>query len=310
MNTITKSQSKWVKTFILPGLFLIGILLLSACGTITTQGTGNLETETINVNNFDRISFRGIGDLLITQSGEESLTIETDKNIMRYISVEVRNGTLYIDNRDMVLISPTRLTYNLNVDQLTVLFIGGSGDIIIDDIDTNHLEIELGGSGDIEIDDIEADRLEVENHGSGDIQIDSISVDITDIRKNGSGSIEIESLTSEALDIQLSGSGYLEIDSLFSDELELSSSGSGDVRLAGEAPYQDISLSGSGKYQAGNLKSETTNLTIGGSGSAEVWVTEILEVRIGGSGDVNYYGTPRMDFSGTGSGDLNSLGDK
>ena len=71
------------------GLFLIGLILLTACSLSSIQdsgetitGSGNVVTENRPVSGFDGVSHTGIGRVIITQGEEESLTIEADDNIL------------------------------------------------------------------------------------------------------------------------------------------------------------------------------------------------------------------------------------
>ena len=63
-------------------LTLLLPLLLSACGLITVHGSGNIVTDSRDVRNFNRVSFGGTSELLLTQSGEESLTVAADDNLI------------------------------------------------------------------------------------------------------------------------------------------------------------------------------------------------------------------------------------
>ena len=51
-------------------------------------------TETRQVSNFDSIELSGSGDVIVTQGGSESLAIETDDNVMKYVKAEVEGRTL------------------------------------------------------------------------------------------------------------------------------------------------------------------------------------------------------------------------
>ena len=69
---------------------LIFVLLLFlpslACGTFTPKssivGSGNIETQTIDVSGFDRVLLKGFGEVYIEQGPRESLSVQTDANII------------------------------------------------------------------------------------------------------------------------------------------------------------------------------------------------------------------------------------
>ena len=90
-------NTKNLKVF---GLLTIGLLFITACGLGTIQGSGDVITESRDVSGFDSVSLSGIGRVIITQGDDESLTIETDDNLMKYITSEVRDGTLELGDTD------------------------------------------------------------------------------------------------------------------------------------------------------------------------------------------------------------------
>ena len=78
------------KKRILLVLLLLGtIFVVTACGATIIKGSGNLITETRQVSNFDSIDLSGSGEVIVTQGGSESLTIETDDNVMEHVKAEV-----------------------------------------------------------------------------------------------------------------------------------------------------------------------------------------------------------------------------
>ena len=274
-------------------LLSIVAFLLSACGlgtAKTIRGSGELITESRDVSDFERVSLTCSGDVIITQGEEESLTVETDDNIIEYVITEVKSGTLELSIKKGINISPTRFRFTLSVNDLDELSISGSGDITADSLITDSLAVKVSGSGDVRVDSLAAERIDVQSFGSGDVGIDS--------------------LTAESVDVQIFGSGGAGIDALAADSVDLEIFGSGDVELSGEVTQQDIGISGSGDYRGGDLRCETAEVTINGSGDATVWVTESLDARANNSGSLNYYGDPQTSFSRSGPGGILSLGDR
>jgi hypothetical protein len=81
---------------------LSSLLLLAACnwsdtyGGPTIKGSGNLKTETRVVEKFTAIVISGSANLEIEQTGEESLELTVDDNLLPLFTTEVRDGTLFI----------------------------------------------------------------------------------------------------------------------------------------------------------------------------------------------------------------------
>jgi hypothetical protein len=229
------------------GLLAIVVFLLSACGFRVIRGSGDLVTESRSVSNFDRVSLSGSGEVIVTQSGEESLTVETDDNIIEYVTTEVRGGTLYLgfDTTGPKSISPTRLRFDLNVKELIGLKISGSGEITAASLDTDRLEVGVSGSGDVEIDSLTAQEVEVRISGSGNVELAGEATG-QDITVSGSGKLRAGDLRSETVEVSISGSGDATVWAI--ESLDARISGSGSVEYYG-SPTVDSSGSGSGKVR-------------------------------------------------------------
>lgn len=254
---------------------LLSALILNGCTTVkigvggpgadsntesrdAIQGSGNLVTEDRPVKHFNHVSLIGVGDVIITQGDEESLTVKADDNLMPYIKTEVENGTLVLDFIDKVKhknIKPSRpIQYHLSLRTLTGLNVVGVGNINASPLDTDRLDILLTGVGNVTLSSLVTDHLEIILTGVGDIDIDALATQGLAIHLNGTGSVE----------------------------------------LAGQAEEQSVFLNGMGDYRAAELESRTTSVEVNGVGNAAVWATETLDVRITGPSTVEYYGDPQV----------------
>jgi hypothetical protein len=270
------SREFWVAWIVLlVALVALGCRTLSEIAVNVpgvVRGSGTVVTEERDVQGFNRISFTGSGQVLITQGGSESLVVETDDNLMEYIQAEVQGETLVLgftsSARTRNLRPSESIRFHLSLIELEALDILGSGDVLADQLDVERLDVEIGGSGDLRFGDLTGEHLTIRINGSGDIRVDNLLV----------------------------------------DDLSVDINGSGDLDLVGEVLEQQVEIDGSGTYQAGDLRSERVDIRINGSGDAEFWVTETLDVRIQGSGDVVYYGDPDVTQSTPGSGSVISGG--
>jgi hypothetical protein len=222
------------------------------------RGSGNVVTEDRPVSDFNRVSLIGVGDVIITQGEEESLTVGADDNLMQYIKTEVKNGTLILGFTDEVKsesVKPSKpIKFNLSVREVTGLDVTGVGDINWSSLDTDHLEIAITGVGDIIASSLDTDRLEIVIGGVGDVIISS--------------------LTAEELVVYVNGAG--------------------DAVLAGQVVKQGVFINGAGDYLAAKLKSQAAVVEVNGAGKATVWATDTLDVRIPGPGKVECYGDPQV----------------
>jgi hypothetical protein len=225
-------------------LLLLGtIFVASACGATIIKGSGDLITETRQVSNFDSIDLSGSGEVIVTQGGSESLTIETDDNVMEHVKAEVVGGTLELGFEEgLNLIDHTRLIFTVGVDDLKSLEISGSGDIESDMIETTRLDATISGSGDVQIGTLTADEVKAKISGSGEIDLAGEAT-AQDITISGSGKYRAGDLRSESAEVSISGSGDATV--WATDSLDVNISGSGSVDYYGR-PTMSTSGSGSG----------------------------------------------------------------
>lgn len=247
-NTKNKKRRQEMKSKLstLGFVLILSALIVSGCGAV--RGSGDLVTESRNVSNFDRVDLGGSGEVVITQGGEESLTVETDDNIMQYVTTKVRGGTLHLgfDNIRFQSISPSRLKFTLTVKDLTGMSVSGSGNINAASLDTDRLEVNVSGSGDVRIDSLTAEEVKIQISGSGDVELAG-EVSGQDIDMNGSGQYHAGDLRSETIEIKISGSGDATV--WATESLDVRLIGSGSVSYY-DRPQTSLSSSGSGKIKS------------------------------------------------------------
>lgn len=221
---------------------LVVMFMVTAC-TVSIKGSGKLITETRQVSNFDRIVLSGMGEVVVTQGASESLSIETDDNVMKHIKAEVKNGTLTLGFEDgYSLILPSRLVFSVGVDDLTGVSISGSGDVESDRIETGRLDVTVSGSGDVQFTTLTADEVKAMISGSGEISLGG-EVAVQDISISGSGKYLAGDVCSPSVKVSVSGSGNATV--CATDTLDSNISGSGSVNYYGR-PSINSSASGSG----------------------------------------------------------------
>jgi hypothetical protein len=223
-------------------LLLVTLLAFTACSAIIL-GSGDLVTETRTVSDFDRIALEGQGEVIVTQSGSETLIIETYENIIPHVKVEVEGGTLTLGiEEDINLLFPQRLIFSVGVDDLSSLAIAGSGNIESDMLETEGLEVTVGGSGRVRITSLATGDLNVRINGSGEIELVG-EASAQEISIGGSGRYTAGDVCSASVEVSISGSGDATV--CATETLESNISGSGTVNYYGR-PSISSSSSGSG----------------------------------------------------------------
>lgn len=227
----------WRSEMLKKVVLILGILSLftSAC-TISVryeEGSGVVIEEERAVAEFDRISFEGIGRLIITQGEEERLVIEAEDNIMPRIDTRVRGRTLQISfdtDRWENIIRPTEpIRFHLTVTDLSAIFLSGFGNIDAQGIDVENLDVTLSGAGSIAIAG-RTQQQDVNVSGAGAYDAGDLQSEVADINLSGAGSATL--WVTESLDVNITGLGSV---SYYGDpQVEQSVSGLGNVEALGD----------------------------------------------------------------------------
>ncbi|MCP5520884.1 MAG: DUF2807 domain-containing protein [Verrucomicrobiales bacterium] len=228
---------------------LLAGLLTAGCSSWsrpTIRGSGVLTTESRQVSGFDRVSLHGSGQLTLIQGEEEGLTVETDDNLLPYISSEVRNRQLVVGPEN-VSISPTRdIKYVLRLKQLESLKLSGSFTVEAASLVAGDLDVDISGSGRIAVGHLAAESTSLNVSGSGRATFAG-EVVRQRLRISGSGDYEAGELHSQVADVRISGSGSATL--WVTEQLDAGISGSGTVKYYG-LPQANQQVSGSGNIRS------------------------------------------------------------
>ncbi len=210
------------------------------------HGSGTVARESREVREFDSISLSGSGSLFIAQTGEESLSIEADDNILPLLTSEVHGHQLKLGVQHGVSLHPQApIRYHLTVKDLRGLTISGAGNAQVSTLTTDELSVTISGTGDLEAPALTAGALSVTISGSGDISLAGKAT-TQDIRISGSGSYHAADLASDQTRVSVSGAGNATLN--VRERLDARISGVGSIRYAGQ-PTVSKSISGAGSIR-------------------------------------------------------------
>jgi hypothetical protein len=227
---------------------ILTLVLLTACGLRVINGSGDVVTEDRDVSGFDSVEFAGFGRLILTQGNNETLSIEVDDNLLRYIDTRVVGDTLKIDFDDNIVLRPTDNTilFRLNVIELSSIDVSGAGTFEIDELEADQLEVTMSGAGKVEIDSLTASFLEVVLTGAGNVDL-SGEVERQVIRISGFGDFDATDLESKEASVTITGAG--DVDLWVHSELDVDISGAGSVSYYGD-PDVSKNVSGAGRVNS------------------------------------------------------------
>jgi hypothetical protein len=189
------------------------------------KGSGKLITQSRDLPEFTRIRHSGSADLNITIGEPQVVTVTFDDNLVEVIETEVEGSTLYIGSSRNVSYSSSRgCRIDITVAGLNEVELKGSGDVLIDGLDSDLFAYTVAGSGDLVVRG-SAREIEIAVKGSGDINARDLIARDAYVRIMGSGDVQVHA--TESFD----GSVY----------------GSGDIRYYGNPAHISTRVAGSGE---------------------------------------------------------------
>jgi hypothetical protein len=237
-------NTKFMKTTLCMTILL---MLISACGFLPTFGSRRLITEKRIVSGFTRVDVSGSGSLDIIQDGTEALSVETDDNMMPFVTSQVRAGTLYLSlESSMRSLAPSSLHFTLHVKNLGGINSSGSWQVASDSLKTGSLSIVISGSGKVVVKSLTVDYLDTSISGSGELDLGGVVKQET-ISVSGSGRVLLGNLHATTAEVDISGSGSVTL--WATETLTARISGSGNIKYYG-SPRVSFNNSGSGSIHS------------------------------------------------------------
>jgi hypothetical protein len=197
------------------------------------HGSGHVKTETRALGHFNGVALALPGSVELRIGNTESVTIETDDNLLPMIETVIENGTLQL--------RPSKRNWNFDTRRLKIviqakavdkLALGGSGSIEADPLRGAKVMVDLGGSGSINVKGIDSDNLSVSLGGSGDLKVGGGAVSKLSLSIAGSGDVDLGKVRSVNASVNIAGSGNATISAR--DTLSATIAGSGDVNYYGD----------------------------------------------------------------------------
>jgi hypothetical protein len=197
------------------------------------RGSGNIIEETRKVSGFDSIRVDYPATITITQGNVESLKIKADDDFLPGLKSEVNGGELRIyyrkdgDKR----INPTKtIEIAITVKDLKAVQFSSAGELTVDGLDADDLDIALSGAGNIELNDVTLKSLSVNLSGAGSMTASGTADDLG-LNISGFGDFNGKKLESKTADVNISGAGSAVVRA--EDELDATISGAGSVNYYG-----------------------------------------------------------------------------
>jgi hypothetical protein len=197
-------------------------------------------TEKREVSLFNRIDFRGIGRLILSQGEKQFVTVTATDVVLPHVRTDVRDGVLIVSLRwwpGMLLriAEMKTLEVQLIVEELAGLKISGAGVVQSrEKIQVKEMDIQLSGAGEISL-ELHGRRIDTRLTGAGSIVLWG-EAEEQEIHLTGAGSIQAENLVTRSARIHSSGAGECRVHA--TEALDAKLSGAGSIRYRGNPKIQ------------------------------------------------------------------------
>jgi hypothetical protein len=182
----------------------MAVLALAGC---QPADTGPVSTEDRPVGAFQAIHFEGAAQLDILVGPAPSLSITGSQKSRAAFTAQVDGDKLILDSHN-TLWQPTsgKVTVRVTVPQLRALKVSGAGEITVNGISGDSLDVLFEGAASLEATG-KVGTLAVQMNGAGKMDLSRLEAQSATVTANGAGSIDVNSTAS--LDATVNGVGSI-----------------------------------------------------------------------------------------------------
>lgn len=213
-------------------------------GSSKVEGNGVIKRQQRELGHFTGVANTLNAKVDIRIGNTESVSIETDENLLPLVETVVEDG--------MLKIQPTKRNTDLRTRTMKIVVqakaldrisLGGSGTIDSEALRAPKLQVDLGGSGTINLKGVDADSMAINLGGSGDLNTAGGAAKNVSISIGGTGNVKMGRVRSDSVSVTIAGSGEATV--WAKNALSLTVAGSGDVNYYGD-PQVTTTVLGSG----------------------------------------------------------------
>lgn len=231
------------------------IILIASCLAISCSGVGGengfgvrgngkiIETKR-TISRFYRLIINCDADVIIEQNTSSPvITIECDKNLLKYLTTSVTKGVLEISYDDDL--SPNKMKIYVNNADFNEITKNGKGNLTsVNDLKMRNIYLKTSGKGEINL-KVQTDSLVVNDLGKNEITL-SGSCNNFVLKTNSNKELNAKALTSRNANIILNSSGDCLINT--NNVVKFNINSRGDIINYTTPKTLDPTINGSGEY--------------------------------------------------------------
>jgi hypothetical protein len=200
------------------------------------KSTGRITSETRSINAFENIEIQKDVSVILTQDSMYTVRIQGGENLIPLIGTEVKNNTLYIENRNTCRwvrdYEKQRIQVFVSMKYLRKINHYGTGNLsTAKPFNCDTLRLNIWDSGSMELDVKAIQLIPAINSGVGDIRLRG-SADLQYVYNGGTGWIYADECITRTMYLWNKGSGntYIQVTDFLSSKID----GTGNVYYKGK----------------------------------------------------------------------------
>jgi hypothetical protein len=230
-------------------LLLIAAVIITGISCRHLQGSGNIISEKRSVGSFKGIDVGGAFEVEIKKGATIGVEVESDDNILPYITTSVQGDVLNIDMKSGTSINDGHYKIYITAPVITEIKAAGAATVTAKDVLQATAHLLLKSSGAAKIDAIvDAPTIKAEASGAATINVSGRTKEY-DAEASGSANINSLELKSENTDASASGAANVHVHASVS--LQADASGAGNISYTGNGTVNQHS-SGAGSIKKVN----------------------------------------------------------
>ena len=233
-------MKKFSPLIIILTLMIFSLFFQVSCRFV--EGSGNIITEERAVSGFNSISISGGINLVIEQTGNESLNIEADDNVIPLVRASVKNGKLKIGLAAVNLRPVGTINCYVTVKDINSISVSNSVEVICDELRVDELTINMSNASRGEM-VVYADKIKAKLTNSSHLDI-SGEASTQMISISNIGEYNAEGLISNECEVTARNAGFVNV--YVTENLDATVSTDGQVNYIGD-PEVHSKISSEGK---------------------------------------------------------------
>ena len=206
----------------------------------SVEGSGNVIKEKRELSSFHAIDIGSAFRIYLKKGEPQSITIESDDNIVPLIKTKVTNGELDVSIKGSIT-NTEKMNIYITVPRLDEIELSGAAKLTSEDrFDEDKMKIDLSGASRLEL-NIKTNKLKLEVSGASNVSLNGHAASL-DLDASGASKTKISELEVNNASIDCSGAANIWLSVI--ESLKGEASGASSIYYKGNPKQVNIETSG------------------------------------------------------------------